>query len=107
MLIILIGNNGNILTDGNGRKKEFKENYKRTKNLYNALKEDKESVLFASEHYEKDNIFLKLYNKIENVNIKEEKEIIPTFIPCIEKKEILIVLLCIVLMVHFNFCMLT
>ena len=75
--------------------------------MYNALKEDKESVLFASEHYEKDNIFLKLYNKIENVNIKEEKEIIPTFIPFIEKKEILIVLLCIVLMVHFNFCMLT
>ena len=75
--------------------------------MYNALKEDKESVLFASEHYEKDNIFLKLYNKIENVNIKEEKEITPTFIPFIEKKEILIVLLCIVLMVHFNFCMLT
>ena len=81
------------------KENEFKENYKRTKNLCNALKEDEESVLFASEqlnnqlikkvkksNYEKDNIFLKLYNKIENVNIKEEKEIIPTFIPFIEKK---------------------
>ena len=64
------------------KENEFKENYKRTKNLYNALKEDEESVLFASEqltnqlikkvkksNYEKDNIFLKLYNKIENVNV--------------------------------------
>ena len=81
------------------KEKEFKENYKRTKNLCNALKEDEESVLFTSEqltnqlikkvkksNYEKYNIFLKLYNKIENVNIKEEKEIIPTFIPFIEKK---------------------
>ena len=81
------------------KENEFKENYKRTKNLYNALKEDEESVLFAREqltnqlikkvkrsNYEKDNIFLKLYNKVENVNIKEEKEIIPTFLPFIEKK---------------------
>ena len=27
----------------------FKENFKRAKNLYNALKKDDESVLFASE----------------------------------------------------------
>ena len=86
------------------KENEFKESYKRTKDLYKVLKEDEESVLFASEqltkqlikkvkksNYEKDNIFYKLYNKIENVNIQKEKEIIPTFVPFIEKKEILIV----------------
>ena len=50
----------------------FKENFKKSKNLYNALKKDEESVLFASERinkqltkkikrskYEKDIIFFK------------------------------------------------
>ena len=54
------------------KENEFKENFKRAKNLYNALKKDDESVLFASEKinkqlikkikrskYEKDIIFLK------------------------------------------------
>ena len=31
----------------------FKENFKRTKNLYNVLKKDEESVLFASERLNK------------------------------------------------------
>ena len=77
----------------------FKENFKRSKNLYNALKKDEESVLFASERinkqlikkfkrskYEKDIIFLRLYNSIENVNLDEKKEI-PTFVPFVEKKK--------------------
>ena len=81
------------------KENEFKENYKRTKNLYNALKKDEESVLFASEKlnkqlikkikkskYEKDGIFLKLYKAIENVDI-DEKEQIPTFVPFIENKK--------------------
>ena len=78
---------------------EFKENFKRAKNLCNALKKDDESVLFASEKinkqlikkikrskYEKDIIFLRLYNTIENVNL-DEKEEIPTFVPFIENKK--------------------
>ena len=81
------------------KENEFKENYKRTKNLYNALKKDEERVLFASEKlnkqlikkikkskYEKDGIFLKLYNAVENVDINE-KEQIPTFVPFIENKK--------------------
>ena len=77
----------------------FKENFKRSKNLYNALKKDEESVLFASERinkqlikkikrskYEKDIIFLRLYNSIENVNL-DEKEEIPTFVPFVENKK--------------------
>ena len=77
----------------------FKENFKRAKNLYNALKKDDESVLFASEkknkqliekikrsRYEKDIIFLRLYNAIENVNL-DEKEEIPIFVPFIENKK--------------------
>ena len=91
------------------KENEFKENFKRTNNLYNLLKEDEESVLFASEkitkqlikklkksNYEKDNVFLKLYNALGDVNINKEEEIIPTFVPLIEQKKILIVL--------FNFC---
>ena len=31
----------------------FKENFKRTKNLYNVLKKDEESILFASERLNK------------------------------------------------------
>ena len=81
------------------KENEFKENFKRAKNLYNALKKDDESVLFASEKinkqlikkikrskYEKDIIFLRLYNTIENVNL-DEKEEIPTFVPFIENKK--------------------
>ena len=77
---------------------EFKENFKRAKNLYNALKKDDESVLFASEKinkqlikkikrskYEKGIIFIRLYNTMENVNL-DEKEEIPTFVPFIENK---------------------
>ena len=80
------------------KENEFKENFKRAKNLYNALKKDGESILFASEKinkqlikkikrskYEKGIIFLKLCNAIENVNL-DEKEI-PTFVPFIENKK--------------------
>ena len=80
------------------KENEFKENIKRAKNLYNALKKDGESVLFASEKinkqlikkikrskYEKDIIFLNLYNAIENVNL--DKKEIPTFVPFIENKK--------------------
>ena len=80
------------------KENEFRENFKRAKNLYNALKKDDESVLFASEKinkqlikkikrskYEKDIIFLRLYNTIENVNL-DEKEEIPTFVE--NKKDI-------------------
>ena len=35
--------------EGKKKENEFKENYKRTKNLHNASKEDEESILFASE----------------------------------------------------------
>ena len=78
------------------KENEFKESFKRAKNLYNALKKDDESVLFASEkinkqlikkikrsNYEKYIIFLRLYNTIENVNL-DEKEEIPTFVPFID-----------------------
>ena len=77
----------------------FKENFKRSKNLYNTLKKDEEGVLFASERinkqlikkikrskYEKDVSFLRLYNSIENVNL-DEKEEIPTFLPFVENKK--------------------
>ena len=81
------------------KEKDFKENYKRTKNLYNVLKKDEESVLFGSEKlnknlikkikrtsYEKDNIFLRLYESIEHVNVDEVNEI-PTFVPFLENKK--------------------
>ena len=77
----------------------FKENFKRTKNLYNVLKKDEESVLFASERlnkqllknikrskYEKDIIFLKLYNQVENVNLEEKEDIVPVFMPFVENQ---------------------
>ena len=77
----------------------FKENFKISKNLYNALKKDKKSVLFANEKinkqsikklkrskYQKGIIFLKFYNSIQNVNINEKEEI-STFVPFIEKRE--------------------
>ena len=81
------------------KEKDFKENYKRTKNLYNMLKKDEESVLFGSEKlnknlikkikrtsYEKDNIFLRLYESVERVNVDEVNEI-PTFVPFLENKK--------------------
>ena len=81
------------------KENEFKENFKRVKNLYNALKKDDGSVLLASEKinkqlikkikrskYEKDFIFLRLYNTIENVNL-DEKEELPTFVPFTENKK--------------------
>ena len=56
---------------------------KRTKNLYKVLQKDNESVLFANEkvtdralkkvrksNYEEDKEFLKLYNRVKNVNIQ-------------------------------------
>ena len=76
----------------------FKENFKRTKNLYDVLRKDEESVLFASEKlnkqffkkikrskYEKD-IFLKLYNQVENVNLEEKEDIVPVFTPFVENQ---------------------
>ena len=81
------------------KENKFKENFKRAKNLYNALNKDGESVLFASKKinkqlikkikrskYEKDIIFLELYNNIKNVKL-DEKEEIPTFVPFIENKK--------------------
>ena len=81
------------------KEKDFKENYKRTKNIYNVLKKDEESVLFGSEKlnknlikkikrtsYEKDNIFLRLYESVERVNVDEVNEI-PTFVPFLENKK--------------------
>ena len=81
------------------KENEFKENIKRAKNLYNALKKDGESVLFASKKinkqlikkikrskYEKDITFLKLHNNIKNVNL-DEKEEIPTVVPFIKNKK--------------------
>ena len=77
----------------------FKENFKRTKNLYNVLKKDEERVLFASKRlnkqffkkikrskYEKDIIFLKLYNQVENVNLEEKEDIVPVFTPFVENQ---------------------
>ena len=77
----------------------FKENFKRTKNLYNVLKKDEESVLFASERlnrqllkkikrskYEKNIIFLKLYNQVENINLEEKEDIVPVFTPFVENQ---------------------
>ena len=79
------------------------ETFKRAKNLYNALKEDEESIFFSSQkitkqlikktkksRYEKDKVFLSLYNNIEDVNLQEEEVVIPTFVPFVDKKKILI-----------------
>ena len=76
------------------------EKIKRTKNLYNALKNDEESVFFSSEKitkqlikrakrssYEKDKVFLTFYNNLGNVNIQEEESVIPTYVPFVEKRE--------------------
>ena len=36
--------------------------------------------------YEKDNIFLKLYNQVENVNLEEKEDIVPVFTPFVENQ---------------------
>ena len=77
----------------------FKENFKGTKNLYNVLKKDEESVLIGSERlnkqllkkikrskYEKDIIFLKLYSQVENVNLEEKEDIVPVFTSFVENQ---------------------
>ena len=76
------------------------EKFKRAKNLYNALKEDEESIFFSSEkitkqiikkakksRYENDKAFLSLCNNIEDVNLQEEEVVIPTFVPFVDKKK--------------------
>ena len=98
----------------------FKENFKRTKNLYNVLKKDEESTLFASERlnkqflkkikrskYEKYIIFSKLYNQAENVNLEEKEDIVPVFMPFVENQRNIDRSTLIVLMVLFNSCMQT
>ena len=75
------------------------EKFKRAKILYNPLKEDEESFFFLSNkitkqlikkakksNYEKDKVFLLLYNNIEDVNLQEEEVVIPTFVPFVDKK---------------------
>ena len=82
----------------NAKEKMFKENFERLKNLYNILKQDEESVLFASEklnkqlikkvkrsQYEKDSVFIYLYDKVKDVNIEEENTVL-IFTPFIENK---------------------
>ena len=44
----------------------FKENFKRAKNLYNALKKDEESALFASERINK-----QLLKKLKDQSMKK------------------------------------
>ena len=86
------------------------EKIKRTKNLYNALKEDEESVFFGNDKitkqlikkarkssYENDKVFMTFYNNLGDVNIQAEEVIIPTYVPFVEKKEILIDQHCLVL----------
>ena len=82
----------------NAKEKMFKENFERLKNLYNILKQDEESVLFASEklnkqlikkvkrsQYEKNSVFIYLYDKVKDVNIEEENTV-PIFTPFIDNK---------------------
>ena len=82
----------------NAKEKMFKENFERLKNLYNILKQDEESVLFASEklnkqlikkvkrsQYEKNSVFIYLYDKVKDVNVEEENTV-PIFTPFKENK---------------------
>ena len=77
----------------------FKENFERLKNLYKILKRDEESVLFARDQlnkqlikkvkksrYEKDSVFINLYDKVKHVNIEEENTV-PMFTPFVESKK--------------------
>ena len=81
------------------KEKMFKENFERLKNLYKILKRDEESVLFASDQlnkqlikkvkksrYEKDSVFINLYDKVKHVNIEEENTE-PIFTPFVESKK--------------------
>ena len=80
------------------KEKMFKENFERLKNLYKILKQDEESVLFANDQltkqlikkvkrsrYEKDSVFINLYDKVKDVNIEEENTV-PIFTPFVESK---------------------
>ena len=80
------------------KEKMFKENFERLKNLYKFHKRDEESVLFASDQlnkqlikkvkksrYEKDSVFVNLYDKVKHVNIEEENTV-PIFTPFVESK---------------------
>ena len=101
------------------KEKMFKENFERLKNLYKTLKRDEESVLFASDQlnkqlikkvkksrYEKDSVFINLYDKVKHVNIEEENTV-PYLRLLLKVKKILTSLLFIVLMGLFNCFMLT
>ena len=81
------------------KEKMFKENFERLKNLYKILKRDEESVLFASDQlnkqlikkvkksrYEKDSVFINLYDKVKHINIEEENTV-PIFTPFVESKK--------------------
>ena len=81
------------------KEKMFKENFERLKNLYKILKRDEKSVLFASDQlnkqlikkvkksrYEKDSVFINLYDKVKHVNIDEENTV-PIFTPFVESKK--------------------
>ena len=84
---------------------------KRTKNLYKVLQRDEEITFYASEKinnnlikkakkssYPKDKVFFELFKEVKDVNFEEnDKPIIPTYLPFMEKKKILIDQLCIVL----------
>ena len=81
------------------KENDFKESYRRKKNLYNALKTDEQSVFFASEkitkqlvkkakksNYEKDKVFVTFYNNLGNVNIQAEEVVVPAYVPFVEKR---------------------
>ena len=81
------------------KEKMFKENFERLKNLYKILKRDEKSVLFASDQlnkqlikkvkksrYEKDSVFINLYDKVKHVNIDEENTV-PIFTSFVESKK--------------------
>ena len=95
-----------------------KKQFKRAKNMFNSLKIDPSSVLFAEEildrkllnklkksKYETDRLFYKLVNLIDNKNIFNENKA-PTRADYVEKLEINRSSLY-SFDVPFNFCMLT
>ena len=74
---------------------------KRTKNLYKVLQRDEEITFYASEKinnnlikkakkssYPKDKVFFELFKEVKDVNFEEnDKPIIPTYLPFMEKKK--------------------
>ena len=81
------------------KESDLKDSFKRTKNLYNTLKTDEQSVFFTSDkinntlikkakksRYEKDKVFLTFYNKLGNVNIQADEVVIRTYVPFVEKR---------------------